>query len=284
MHWDIGHFGFLNVDYIADHSMCINDLGLEFRQQEIYSFQNINRDWHCYVFQYTLEGSGIFETPDTIYTMSKGKAFFITLPEDNSYYLPEPSNPENYWTLFYINFRGPAVEPFFRRIRELNGPVISIELESPVIQLFFELYEALKNGKKLERYEGSEWLYQFLISLLRHVEFPSDKKRSPHVEASIDWMQTHYAQQLNLEDMSREIGVTFSHLSRQFYKEQGVTPIQYLTYIRLQHAMHLLLNTDITIQKIADECGFSCGNYFAKVFKKVLHTTPAQYRNQHKNT
>lgn len=282
MQWNLGNFGFLNMDIIAEQSLCINDLGIEIRQNETYNYLNINRDLRGYLFQYTLDGYGIFETQDMSFTMSKGKAFFISFPDYSRYYLPETDDPNHHWTFFYIHFYGPAVEPFIQRIRELTGPVISLNLESPAIKLYVELFEALKNGKQLERYEGSEWLYRFLTLLLRNVEFPPDKKRSPHVEAAIDWMQTHYNQQQNLEDMSQEIGVSFSHLTRQFYKEQGVTPIQYLTYIRLEHAMHLLLNTNITIEKIAEECGFSCRNYFSRVYKKTLNVTPAEYRKQHK--
>lgn len=283
MNWNTGNYGFLNMDVISEQCLCVHDLGLELRQNEMYYYQNNNRDMNCYVFQYTLDGYGSFETQGTCYSMSKGKAFFIHLPDDSRYFLPESDNPNHFWSLFYLNFSGPTVEPFFKRIRELTGPVVSLELESPAIQLFFELFEALKSGKKLNRYEGSEWLYRFLTTLLRNVEFPPDKKSSPHVEAAIDWMQSHYALQQSLEDMSHDIGVSFPHLTRQFCKEQGIKPIQYLTYIRLEHAMHLLINTDITIDNVAEKCGFSCGNYFCKVFRKALHITPTQYRKQHKN-
>lgn len=282
MQWRSGNFGFLNRDIIADQSLNIIDLGNEIRQNETYNFHNINRDIQGYLFQYTLDGYGIFETPDMSYTISKGKAFFISLPDNSRYYLPETENTNHSWNFFYIHFSGPAAQPFFKRINELTGSVLSLPLANPAIQLYLELFEALKNGKQLERYEGSEWLYRFLTILLRNIEFPPDKKSSPHVEAAIDWIQSHYAFQQNLEDMSREIGISFSHLTRLFYKEQGITPIQYLTSIRLEHAMHLLLNTNINIDKIAEECGFSSRNYFSKVYKKVLHVTPAEYRKQHK--
>lgn len=282
MNWDTGFFGFINIDMIAEQSLCIHDLGLEIKQNEVYSYDNTNRDYKGYLFQYTLDGYGIYEAPDISHRMTKGKAFFITFPDDSRYYLPESDDPDHHWTYFYIHFSGPAAEPFFKRLKELTDSIIPLELESSAIRLFFELYEALKNGEQLERYKGSEWLYRFLISLLRCVEFPADKKNSPHVAAAVDWMQIHYNEAQSLDAMSKEIGVSFPHLSRLFYKEKGITPIQYLTQIRLEHAMQLLVNTNITIQKVAEECGFSSGNYFSKVYKKVLHATPEEYRRQHK--
>ncbi|MDF2801214.1 MAG: DNA-binding protein AraC-type [Anaerocolumna sp.] len=282
MSWEYSSYGFLNFDYISEETLCINDLGLEKRQNELYDYKNNNRDYSGYLFQYTLDGEGRYETPSESYVLSKGTAFLITFPEDSHYYLPLVKDPKHHWTYFYIHFSGPAAEPFYKRIRELKGPAFSVELNSSPILNFFALYDSLKTGNQLAKYKGSEWLYSFLISLLGHLESPPNQRLNPHVTASLDWMQTHYASPLNLETMSLELGVTLSHLSREFHKELGITPIAYLTRIRLEHAMQLLLNTDASIQKIADDCGFSSSNYFTKVYKKVLHITPAQYRKQRK--
>jgi AraC-like DNA-binding protein len=282
MFFDTGCYSFINIDIIAEQSLCIHDLGLEIRQKELYNYQNVNRDYKGYLFQYTLDGYGMFESQGINHKLTRGKAFFITFPDDSRYYLPESNDTAQQWAYFYVHFSGPAVEPFFKRLSELNGPIITLDPETPAIRLFFELYEILKGGQQLERYKGSEWLYLFLTALLRSVEFPSDRKCSPHVAAAVNWIQMHYAKALNLDAMAIEIGVSFSHLSRLFYKEKGITPIQYLTQVRLEHAMQLLLNTNISIQKVAVECGFSSGNYFSKVYKKVLHITPDEYRKQHK--
>lgn len=286
MSWATGNYGFINVDFISKESLCINDLGLEARCNEYYHFNNSTRDYQGYLFQYTLGGYGIYEACKIKHKLTKGKAFLITFPEESQYFLTADDNPDNCWTFFYIHFSGPAAAPLFDRIRELSGPVIELEMDSLPISLFFELFDTLRNQSRnqnqLTRYMGSEWLYRFLISLLRYIEAPPNRKLSSHVAAAMEWMNMHYSEQINLEGMSASIGVTYSHLTRQFYKEQGVSPIEYLTHIRLEHGMQLLLNTNLTIDQIATECGFSCANYFTKVYKRVLHITPSDYRRQHR--
>lgn len=281
MHINLATYGFLNYDRIAEESLQIIDLGVEKRVNEQYYYDNKNRNYEGYLFQYSLEGYGIFESSNQKTKLTKGKAFFITFPDESSYYLPEEIE-DNPWTYFYIHFKGPAVKPFYKRIKELNNSIISLDLDNPPIRMFFELFQLVHNHNKLEPYKGSEWLYQFLISLLKSIEFPSNLKRSPCVLEAIHWMQRNYSTPQNIEDMCRVIGVSISHLTRQFDKEQGITPIKYLTRLRIEHSMYLLLNTDMTIDSIAKNCGFACGNYFSKVFKKMLHLTPHEYRRQHR--
>lgn len=282
MDWNYGSYGFLNYDMIAEKTLCINDLGLEFRHNEVYDYDNNKRNYSGYLFQYTLEGDGIYETQNENFLLAKGTAFFITFPEDSRYYLPQNKASGQYWAFFYLHFSGPAAHAFFRRIRDLKGPVFSLDLNSPPILQFLTLYESLIAGNQLERYKGSEWLYSFLITLLRHLENPADQIRNSYVNTAKNWMRNHFMKEINLETMCAELGVSFSHLSRQFHKESGITPIGYLTHIRLEHAMQLLLNTDLSILCISQECGFSNSNYFTKVFKKKLRITPSAYRNQHK--
>lgn len=282
MSWNYGSYSFLNYDRIAVDTLSINDLGLELRQNEIYEYQNKNRDYSGFLFQYTLEGDGVYETPNERFILSKGSGFFITFPEDSHYYLPLDKAPNHYWVYFYIHFSGPAANAFFKRIKELKGPVFSLELNSPPILQFFSLYESLKTGSQLKRYKGSEWLYNFLVTLLRYLESPSNQIKHSYVTAAQNWMHEHFMEQINLETISTTLDVSFSHLSRQFHKELGITPIGYLTHIRVENAMQLLLNTNLTINNISKECGFSDCNYFTKVFKKKLQITPTEYRNQHK--
>ncbi len=284
MNFETGFFGFIHINTIAENTLCIQDLGLEKRQNERYYYDNKNRDYEGYLFQYTLDGYGLYRTMDRDYKLTKDKAFLLSFPDEGSYFLPDAEASGNHWTFLFIHFKGPAVKPFFNRIRELSGPVMNLDAQNPAILLVNELYHHLKSGKQLEQYEDSEWLFRFLTALLRSIEFPQDRNPPSLVDAAACWIQSHYALPQSLEDMSRELGVSLSHLSRQFHKQKGVTLIQYLTRTRLEHAMSLLVDTDIPIHKISEKCGFGSRNYFSKVYKKVLHMTPEEYRKQHSVT
>lgn len=61
------------------------------------------------------------------------------------------------------------------------------------------------------------------------------------------------------------------------------TPMEYINYLRLDEAKHLLENSDITIETIAFECGFNTARTFYRQFRERYRITPADYRKMAKN-
>ncbi|MFI3116144.1 MAG: AraC family transcriptional regulator [Clostridia bacterium] len=97
------------------------------------------------------------------------------------------------------------------------------------------------------------------------------------VQKCILYIETDYMYILGVDDIAQTLNVSKSHLIREFSKEVGITPNKYLVAQRLSQAKILLLNEDVPIESIAEAVGFSCGNYFSKVFKKEYGITPREY-------
>ena len=73
------------------------------------------------------------------------------------------------------------------------------------------------------------------------------------------------------------------YVRRQFIKEQDISPIQFLTNIRISHAMNLLKTrylNNMKINEIALESGFTDQLYFSRVFHKVVGCSPREYSEQ----
>jgi AraC-like DNA-binding protein/mannose-6-phosphate isomerase-like protein (cupin superfamily) len=98
-------------------------------------------------------------------------------------------------------------------------------------------------------------------------------------------LEKDYLTQWTLDDLVRTANMSKGNLIRIFKNATNQTPIEYLVDIRIQHAIDLLLNTDITITEIAYQVGFNDGNYFSRHFKKKLKLSPRDYRlnNRRKN-
>lgn len=83
-----------------------------------------------------------------------------------------------------------------------------------------------------------------------------------------------------VEGLAARFSIDRSVLSRRFTAAVGLAPKPYLQSLRLGRAMTLLGSSDAQIRDVALACGFSSGNYFARVFKAETGETPEQFRRQ----
>ena len=100
----------------------------------------------------------------------------------------------------------------------------------------------------------------------------------PLVAAAIEDIRKNYAGLYGVEELSERLGVSKSHLVRAFTAALGVSPGRYLTSVRIEAAMRLLLHREYTLDVIASLCGFSGANYLCRVFKKTTGQSPTQWR------
>lgn len=279
MDYALGNYGFLKQGKMENPPLVLLDLGIERRFHERYHFENADRhSYGGYLLQFTLKGCGIYEEyGKSRLELPLGRGFLSQIPENSRYYLPEAFNEG--WEFFYLHFDGPAACPFFETIRTLSGPVFSLALSSPALTLFFQMFDRLKEKEMPVLYEGNEFLYRFLTQLLRELEAPS-AEGSPLVLQAVSYFRNHFSSLKGIGEVAEVCHVSQAHLTRRFHAETGQSPLQYLTRLRIEHGLFLLLNTKDSVERIAVSCGFLNGNYFAKVFRRYLGCSPEEYRQR----
>lgn len=93
-------------------------------------------------------------------------------------------------------------------------------------------------------------------------------------------MKQNYAAALTLESISEEFHLSPNYLATQFKKFYGCTVNQQITDIRIERAKQLLKDSTLSMHQIAQAVGYQNGEYFFRVFKKVTHLTPGEWREQ----
>ena len=103
--------------------------------------------------------------------------------------------------------------------------------------------------------------------------------KNPMICECITYLDTHYKEKINLEELASTLGYTKYYLSTCFKKETGVSISEYITEKRIAYAKLMLKNPSIDMQEISDELCFANPSHFSAVFKKMTGLTPTQYRN-----
>ena len=95
------------------------------------------------------------------------------------------------------------------------------------------------------------------------------------------FLEDNYADDISLEELSRQLGISQSYLSRSFKKETGESLIDYLTKYRINRATELLTG-GMRAADVAAAVGLPDPKYFSRVFKKVKGISPSDYRESMK--
>ena len=81
--------------------------------------------------------------------------------------------------------------------------------------------------------------------------------------------------------LARQAGLSGEGFVRAFRRHFGTTPAQYVMEMRVREAARLLMQTDQTIDAVAEQTGFPNRAYFSRVFKKIAGESPALFRAKH---
>ena len=99
---------------------------------------------------------------------------------------------------------------------------------------------------------------------------------------ALDYIKENVTRDVTLRELSDHIGISQQHMCRIFREHLNVHYTEYVTRIRLNMAMDMILNTDIPMADIAAKCGFRSASYFSTVFGRYERMTPNNYRKKYK--
>lgn len=101
------------------------------------------------------------------------------------------------------------------------------------------------------------------------------------LEATLQYLAENYAEQLPLPQVARKAGFSVPTFSRVFKKATGTSFLTYVRSIRVEHAKNLITTTPMSIDQIAQACGFQSQHHLIRSFKKTTNQTPGAYRKAH---
>lgn len=100
-----------------------------------------------------------------------------------------------------------------------------------------------------------------------------------YLQKAAAYLQEHYAQDIRLSDLARELFISDAYLGRLFIRHYHMKFSDYLHQLRIQNAIPLLRDPKWRIYQIAQKTGYNNQQYFCNVFKKMMGVSPHQFRH-----
>ncbi len=95
-----------------------------------------------------------------------------------------------------------------------------------------------------------------------------------------EYIETHYMENLSLHVLAEEIHMNSYYFSAFFKKNTGENFKDYVNRVRIEHAVPLLISTDMKTYEIAENVGFGDIRVFNSAFQKMYRETPGNYRKR----
>lgn len=156
---------------------------------------------------------------------------------------------------------------------------VSVEAAYELSDIFLQ---ELSTAKTFKEYMKISMLSNLMFTKL--VSDTTNNKKYPFIDACKDYIARNLRKPFKIQDISQQIGVNNSYLSKIFSKTEGMTISQYIAKERCSHAANLLKYSDYDISEIAEYFCFSSQSHFGVQFKKIYGMTPKEYRIRYKES
>ena len=224
-----------------------------------------------FIFEYILSGSGYIEVNGKTFKVSANDVYIIEPGQDHTYY----SDPKNPFNKIWINFYSDIFANIFNSFNLSNKTVFH---NSETLELF----EEIQNLKKISNfsddicYEVAPILFKIICVLAtNNTNQISISKTAKLTKRYID--ESIYSN-TTLEDIANMLNLSKAHIIREFSKNYGISPYNYLIEQKIAAAKKMLILHNMNVNEISSQLGFEDSNYFSKLFKKKTGVSPLQYR------
>lgn len=126
--------------------------------------------------------------------------------------------------------------------------------------------------------ELENWMEAYIDKILSYF---SKQKENPNYYAVVQtktYLREHYAENIDVEKLSRVVGLSPNYLRSLFKEMTGKTILEYSVELRMEKAAELLKNKSLRVKEVSAAVGYGNVSYFGTLFQKKYGVTPNAYR------
>lgn len=223
--------------------------------------------------EYVIHGEGTVCEGEESFTAQSGD-IYILHEGKNHYYYSDTRNP---WVKIWMNLSGTAVEHLLfayglDRINHVSG----LNLEED----FREFYSVAKKCRSAaEVSERCSLLFHRILQKIANYIQKTTQTSATALKMK-ELIDSAKGFDISLDELSKRLFFTKTHLIRIFRNEYRITPYEYILSRKLRLAKDLLVNTSLSVSEIASYLNFCDAHYFTNFFRSRTGTTPREYRKR----
>lgn len=196
-------------------------------------------------------------------------------PGQGQYY----GHPDAPWDHSWMHLEGAQVTRYLRSVDLPRGQVLPCGPEhvAPGLRAVLEelVHQARPDGIII-----SNLVENWVRAIARGVHGAGHGAIPPRLLALARELESAFAGRHSLDSLARRTNLSVSHFSALFRRHFGTPPMEYIIALRMNQALYLLRNRNLSIGEIAQRVGYPDLYYFSKLFKKRLGLPPRAMRRK----
>jgi AraC-like DNA-binding protein len=101
--------------------------------------------------------------------------------------------------------------------------------------------------------------------------------------SAIDYVEINYADDFKIADLANQCHMSETHFRRVFQEKMNMSPIEYVNFVRVKKACEIIDKTDVSMEDVAEKVGFSTPSTFNRNFRRIMGTSPYQWKKRPDN-
>ncbi|WP_169853208.1 helix-turn-helix transcriptional regulator [Anaerohalosphaera lusitana] len=236
-------------------------------------------DYPFHVIKFTITGKGMFMINGSHHKLEGGVITSFS-PGDRHTYRSDPHNPMEH---IFVTFTGTRANELLRSSTLSKTKIMQISEPASTLQM---LHQILQAGLEKNEYSQQICCNYLEILLLKQASALANTN-SPHSLAfdtyrkCKKYIDDNFSAIRTAQQVANSCDVNVRYMSRLFKKHNYISPYEYLTRLKMNKAINLLLHSQMPVSQIGLEVGFEDQFHFSRVFKKYQGLSPQNYRQRH---
>lgn len=234
-------------------------------------------------FTYCFKGRGWCELEGRHHDIRPGT--LLIAPANSSYaFGADTTDP---WTICWFHLVGTDVASLVDEFGvSTEQPLVSLGDDPRWRGLFEEALHTLEEGEDARHVMYSSSVISHLLTgtLLRQQTRPQEPDIKDRISHCIDYMKVHLDQPLTLSALAGMANMSVARFKLHFKRHTGQACMEFFTKLRMDHARHLLKETELNVKTVADRVGYADPFWFSKVFRTSSAIPPSEYRQRCKKS
>ncbi|ROS02015.1 helix-turn-helix protein [Sinobacterium caligoides] len=187
-----------------------------------------------------------------------------------------------------VNFSGDQLRPldefhvlfnFTPELLTLRQPIYEFAVNKAFLNFVWPLIDSGESHRPLLTLRAMDVLSYCLRAI--DPQQWQEKRLAPILWPVLQRMQQCLSERSSNRELAQLLGMSESRFIRYFTRQLGQSPQQYLTELKVMRAKEMLFRAEVTLDKIAVDCGFCDKSHFSRQFKRRVGVSPGQYRRQY---